>query len=87
MHERTFLAAMVGIDLLLILGGGALTWSHAAPMATLLTAAIGAAMLFQLNLFVFGLAESAQASRAALGMAALFIVVSVIGGIAGMLLR
>ena len=94
MHERTFLAAMIGLDVMLMLAGGAMAWGRATPpstavmavLSTALIAGIGAFVLYQLNSWVFELAESGAAVRAPRLVAVGFVVVTVLGGMAGLAL-
>lgn len=101
MRERTFIAAMVGLDMMLILAGGVMAWSHAFPrlpgmkagtgntpvdavIATILIAMIGAYALYELNVFVFRVAESPATHRNSRLAAMMFAAAAIAGGIFGL---
>lgn len=99
MRERTFIASMIGLDVMLILAGGAMAWSHMVPVrgadattgalvqgliVMVLIAGIGSYTLYELNGAVFRLAESPSSARNARVIAYAFAVVALLGGIAGL---
>ena len=89
MHERTFVAAIMGLDLMLILAGGAMGWGYGGRgsvagglVAVLLIAVIGGFAIYQLNVFVFDLAESGTSVRDAARVTAGFAIAVLVGGLA-----
>ena len=89
MHERTFIAAMIGLDVMLILAGGAMGWGYGGRggiMAGLLSVSliglVGGFAIYHLNVFVFDLAESGTSVRDAAWVTAVFAGAVVIGGLA-----
>jgi hypothetical protein len=107
MRERTFIASMIGLDVLLILAGGAMAWSRALPsrvglhgrpsgpsisaidlvngsIVTVLVAGIGAYVLYELNVRVLRLAETASPERSSAILALVFALVALAGGVAAL---
>lgn len=100
MHERTFVLGILSLDLMLVLAGGVMAWTHALPpaghpwsggsliAALVSTAAIGMVggfLMYQLNAFAFALAESSHAERGARWVTGAFVLVSVAGGLLAVL--
>ena len=89
MHERTFLAAMIGLDVMLILAGGAMGWGYGGRgsvgtglLSMALIGMIGGFAIYHLNVFVFDLAESGTSARDAAWVTAGFAGAVLIGGLA-----
>ena len=99
MRERTFIASMIGLDLMLILAAGAMAWSHALPprgsaaadahmvqglIVMILIAGVGSYGIYELNDAVFRLVESPSAHKHARRIALLFAAAALLGGMAGL---
>jgi hypothetical protein len=99
MRERTYIAALISLDMMLILTGGAMAWLRAIPaipgagrhgsaaagaLSTGLIAIVGAWLLYELNVFAFRLAEVPATQRNSRLAALAFAGAAIVGGISAL---
>jgi len=89
MHERTFIAAIIALDVMLVLSGGAMGWGYGSRggiaqglLALLFISLIGGFAIYHLNVFVLDLAETATSERDGVRVAVAFVAAVLIGGLA-----
>ena len=89
MHERTFIAAIMAVDIMLILAGGVMGWGYGGRggwtegvLAMLFISLIGGFAIYHLTVFALDLAEWGASERVGARVAVAFVGAVLIGGLA-----